>query len=158
MICVCLSVAGCSTHAHFFRCLLTIYHALQLATNTFFEGDSQETADVKEKDPIQETGRRGGEQMIPAIGSPADTPAPPPSSKEKKTGYGLVGWWNLLFMTPRNEDTSINRTHFTVLNTLFAYVTTPEIRTPHLDGHFVLSQECPGKRHTCPIVGTKQVL
>ena len=99
-MCVPVKSVGCSTHAHLFRRLLTIDHALQLATNTFFEGDSQEAADVKEKDPIQETGRSGGEQMIPAIGSPADMPAPPPSSKEKKTGYGLVGWWNLLFRTP----------------------------------------------------------
>ena len=29
------------------------------------------------------------------------------------------------------SDTSINRTHLTVPNTLLVYITTPEIRTPH---------------------------
>ena len=32
---------------------------------------------------------------------------------------------------PSNKDTSINRTHLAVPNTLFVYITTPEIRTPH---------------------------
>ena len=40
-----------------------------------------------------------------------------------------------LIMTPRlsTEHTvgSINRTHFAVPNTLFVYITTPEVRTPH---------------------------
>ena len=42
-----------------------------------------------------------------------------------------VLWWNPLFKILRNKDTSINRTHLAVLNTLFVYITTPVIRTPH---------------------------
>ena len=36
-----------------------------------------------------------------------------------------------LIFNKGTEDTSINRTRFAVPNTLFVYITIPEIRTPH---------------------------
>ena len=39
------------------------------------------------------------------------------------------------------KDTSIYRTHLAVPNTLIVYIATPEIRTPHWLGHFLLSQK-----------------
>ena len=39
--------------------------------------------------------------------------------------------WNPVFRTLQSEDTSINRTHLAVPNSLFVSITTTEIRTPH---------------------------
>ena len=78
---------------------------LQLATDTFFSGDSShEVSDVRERGPVQETGvGQGREELVPAISDPDDLPPLPPaaagpvaqpaSSHQKRTGCVCVCVW-----------------------------------------------------------------
>ena len=61
-----------------------------MATNTFFDEDSHENAEVREREPVEETGQGPGQdELVPAVQDPDDLPpvATASSSSKKRTGY-----------------------------------------------------------------------
>ena len=61
-----------------------------MATNTFFDEDSHENAEVREREPVEETGQGPGQdELVPAVQDPNDLPpvATASSSNQKRTGY-----------------------------------------------------------------------
>ena len=61
-----------------------------MATNTFFDADSHENAEVREREPVEETGQGPGQdELVPAVQDPDDLPpvATASSSSQKRTGY-----------------------------------------------------------------------
>jgi UBX domain-containing protein 1 len=64
-----------------------------MATNTFFDEDSHENAEVREREPVEETGQGPGQdELVPAVQDPNDLPpvATASSSNQKRTGIASM--------------------------------------------------------------------
>ncbi|CAI8016886.1 NSFL1 cofactor p47 [Geodia barretti] len=63
-----------------------------MATNTFFDEDSHENAEVREREPVEETGQGPGQdELVPAVQDPDDLPPVPqplpPAKRELGTAH-----------------------------------------------------------------------